>query len=57
LSIKLNKKEPMLKELLEYLWKNKAWWITPPIIVFLIFGAMILFAETSPVGSFVYMLF
>ncbi|MBT3249559.1 MAG: hypothetical protein HN846_04785 [Candidatus Pacebacteria bacterium] len=47
----------MLKELLEYLWKNKAWWITPPIIVFLIFGAMILFAETSPVGSFVYMLF
>lgn len=47
----------MLKELLEYLWKNKAWWLAPPIIIFIVFGIMIVFAETSPVGTFVYMLF
>ncbi|MBU0576417.1 hypothetical protein KJ707_02555 [Patescibacteria group bacterium] len=47
----------MLKELLEYLWKNKAWWIAPPIIIFTIFGALIIFSSTSPVSSFVYMMF
>jgi|AntAceMinimDraft_9_1070365.scaffolds.fasta_scaffold139497_2 hypothetical protein len=47
----------MLKELLEYLWKNKAWWITPPILIFIVFGLLVVFAETSPVSPFVYMLF
>lgn len=46
-----------MKEILEYLWKNKKWWLIPPVIIFLIFGIMIVFAQVSPVGVFVYMLF
>ncbi len=47
----------MLKELFEYLWKNKVWWLVPPVIIFAIFGVLIIFSSASPVSSFVYMLF
>lgn len=47
----------MFKELLEYLWKNKIWWLAPPVLFFIVFGVMVVFAETSPVGAFVYALF
>jgi hypothetical protein len=47
----------MFKEILEYVWKNKIWWMLPPIIIFIIFGIMIVFAETSPISPFVYMMF
>ena len=46
-----------IKELLEYLWKNKIWWLAPPVIIFIAFGVLVVFSETSPVGAFVYMLF
>jgi len=47
----------MIKQLLAYLWKNKLWWLLPPVIVFIIFGALIAFSTVSPVSPFVYMLF
>ena len=47
----------MIKELFEYLMKNKKWWLIPPIIVFVIFGLLVAFSTTSPVSPFIYMLF
>lgn len=47
----------MLRDLASYLWKNRLWWMVPPIIVFLLFGALIAFSAVSPISSFVYMLF
>jgi hypothetical protein len=47
----------MIKELLEYIWQNKLWWIIPPVIIFIIFGVLVAFSTTSPVSPFVYMLF
>lgn len=47
----------MFKELLQYLWEKKLWWLLPPIIIFIIFGALVLFSTTSPVSPFVYVLF
>ena len=46
----------MVKELLNYLWQNKNWWLIPPIIIFLIFGLIVLFSTSSPVSPFIYML-
>jgi hypothetical protein len=46
----------MFKEILEYLWQNKLWWLLPPVIVFIIFGALVLFSTASPVSPFVYVL-
>jgi F0F1-type ATP synthase assembly protein I len=47
----------MWKELIDYLLKNKKWWLIPSILIFIIFGIMIIFSQTSPVSAFVYMLF
>jgi len=47
----------MWKELIEYLLKNKKWWLIPPILIFIIFGIMIVISQTSPVSPFIYMLF
>lgn len=47
----------MFKELWDFLMENKKWWLIPPIIVFIIFGALVVFSTTSPVSPFVYMLF
>jgi hypothetical protein len=46
----------MFKELLEYLWQNKLWWMLPPVIIFAIFGFMIVFSQVSPVAPFAYVL-
>jgi hypothetical protein len=46
-----------MKEMLEFLWKKKNWWLIPPFVIFFIFGALVLFSQVSPIGAFVYMLF
>ena len=46
-----------MKEILEFIWKNKKWWLLPPVIIFILFGFLIVFAEVSPISPFVYMLF
>jgi len=47
----------MFKELIKYLWKNKSWWIIPPVIILIIFGALVVFSQTSPLSPFIYVLF
>lgn len=47
----------MVKELLSYLWKNRLWWLVPPIIVFIIIGVLIAVSAASPVSPFIYVLF
>jgi hypothetical protein len=47
----------MLKDLGVYLWQNKKWWLIPPIIMFLLVGALIAFSSATPVSPFIYALF
>ncbi len=47
----------MWQELWEFIWANKNWWLIPPLVVFTIFGVLVLFSSTSPVSPFIYMLF
>lgn len=46
-----------IKELLAFLWENRLWWIIPFVIVLLLVGILIVFAQTSPVAPFMYALF
>lgn len=46
-----------MKEILDFMWQNKKWWLIPPVLIFLAFGALIIFSQVSPIGAFVYMLF
>lgn len=44
-------------ELLLFFWQRKLWWLTPIILVLLIFGGLIAFAQSSAVAPFIYTLF
>lgn len=44
-------------ELLGFLWKQKLWWLIPVLVVLLLFGLLLLFAQSTPLAPFVYTLF
>ncbi|KKR49363.1 MAG: hypothetical protein UT84_C0031G0008 [Candidatus Curtissbacteria bacterium GW2011_GWA1_40_16] len=46
-----------MKDLLIYIWKNKNWWILPPVIIIIIVGIFIFITSASPISPFIYMLF
>lgn len=44
-------------ELLRYLWDQKLWWLVPMVVVLVLVGALLLFAQGSAIAPFVYTLF
>jgi hypothetical protein len=46
----------LLRELVDFLLHNKAWWITPIVVVLLLVGLLILLAGTGA-APFIYPLF
>ncbi|MBI3014263.1 MAG: hypothetical protein HYY65_04160 [Candidatus Tectomicrobia bacterium] len=44
-------------ELLQFFLQHKWWWLTPMILVLLLFGALIIFAQSSAIAPFIYTLF
>ena len=45
------------KELLEFLWKLKMWWIIPMVMLLMFMGLLIGFGSSTGVGPFIYTLF
>ena len=44
-------------ELLVFLWQRKLWWMIPMVFVLLLFGGLMLTAQSSALGPFIYTLF
>lgn len=44
-------------ELLSFLWQQKLWWLIPMVVVLLAFGALLVTAQSSALGPFIYTLF
>ena len=44
-------------ELFRFLWQQRLWWMIPMVTVLLLLGALLLFAQTSPLAPFIYTLF
>jgi hypothetical protein len=44
-------------ELLSFLWQQKMWWLIPMVIVLLAFGGLLVTAQSSALGPFIYTLF
>jgi len=44
-------------ELIKFFLQNKWWWLTPMIVLLLIFGLLIVFAQSTAVAPFIYTLF
>ena len=45
------------RELIEFLWKAKLWFLIPFVAVLLVFGLLLIFAQASGVAPFIYTLF
>jgi NAD/NADP transhydrogenase beta subunit len=44
-------------ELLAFLWQRKLWWLIPMMLVIVLFGVLLIFAQGSAVAPFIYTLF
>jgi Family of unknown function (DUF5989) len=44
-------------ELLSFLWERKLWWLIPMVLVLLAFGGLMVTAQSSALGPFIYTLF
>jgi len=47
----------LMKELWLFMMERKAWWITPIVVLIVLFGALIVLAEGSAVAPFIYTIF
>lgn len=47
----------IMGELLSFLWQRKLWWLMPMVLVLLVFGVLLVFAQGSAVAPFIYTLF
>lgn len=43
--------------LLGYFWRNKMWWLVPMIALLVIFGAILIIGQSTPLGAFIYTIF
>jgi hypothetical protein len=44
-------------ELLTFFWNNKRWWMLPMVLVLLVFGILLVLAQSSAIAPFIYTLF
>jgi hypothetical protein len=44
-------------ELLSFLWQRRLWWLIPMVLVLLAFGGLMVTAQSSALGPFIYTLF
>lgn len=56
-TIKFTSKLAIFKELLVFLWRKKLWWLIPMVVVLVLFGLLLIFAQSSAVAPFIYSLF
>lgn len=50
-------KSRVLSEFFQFLKQEKKYWLMPIVFVFLLFGLLIVFAQSSAVAPFIYTLF
>ena len=50
-------KGTVLSEFLQFLKQEKKYWLVPIVVVFVLFGLLIVFSQSSAVAPFIYTLF
>jgi hypothetical protein len=43
--------------LLSFFSRRKAWWLTPLVLVLLVFGVLVIFGQSGAISAFIYTLF
>ena len=47
----------IFRELLAFLWERKLWWLAPMVVILILFGLFLVFAQSSAIAPFIYSLF
>jgi hypothetical protein len=47
----------IMGELLGFLWRRRLWWLSPMVVALLLIGLLLVFAQSSAIGPFIYTLF
>lgn len=47
----------VFRELLQFFWKRKLWWMIPMIIILVLFGLLLILTQGSAIAPFIYTLF
>ena len=53
----INSKLSIAGELLHFFLHNKWWWLTPMVLILVLFGLLLIFAQGSAIAPFIYTLF
>jgi hypothetical protein len=54
---RLQWKAGIIGELIAFLWERKLWWMIPMVTVLVVFGTLLMLAQTSAIAPFIYTLF
>lgn len=46
-----------VKELFEFMWKRRLWWLIPAVAVMLLLAILTIFGGSTPLAPFIYTLF
>jgi hypothetical protein len=44
-------------EVFRFLWKRRLWWLMPMILILVLFGLLLVFAQATGIAPFIYTLF
>jgi len=47
----------IVSEIFSFLWKRKLWWLMPMILILVLFGLLLIFAQATGIAPFIYTLF
>ena len=56
-SKKVSSRMGVINELFGFLWERKLWWLIPMVMVLVVFGLLLVFAQASGIAPFIYTLF
>ena len=45
------------RDLLAFFWQRKIWWMTPLVVIILVFGVLVILGQSTAVSAFIYSLF
>ena len=47
----------IVQELMDFFWQRKLWWLIPLVLLLLLFSLLLVFAEGTGLGPFIYAIF
>ena len=53
----VKRRSRIVQEYFQFLWEQKLWWMIPMAALLVIFAALLIFAQSTPLAPFIYTLF